>query len=60
MVRQDLLMWSTWRERNQFLFEDCESNVLCLKSSFLRSLVDWTVAYVPNFSSSNLVDSITF
>jgi hypothetical protein len=54
-----LLMWSIWRERNWCLFEDCESNVLCLKSS-LSSLLDWAVAFVPNFSSSNLVDLVHF
>ena len=41
---------------NQHLFGDCESNVLSLKSSFLS----WAVVYVPNFSSSNLVDLVTF
>jgi hypothetical protein len=34
--------------------------VLRLKSSFLRSLLDWAVAYVPNFSSSNIVDLVNF
>jgi hypothetical protein len=24
-------LWSIWRERNQDLFDDCESNVLRLK-----------------------------
>jgi hypothetical protein len=55
-----LLMWSILRERNRRLFEDSESNVLLLKSFFLRSLPDWTLAYVPNFSSGNLVDLICF
>jgi hypothetical protein len=32
-----LLMRSIWRERNCLLFEDNETNVLLLKSSFLRS-----------------------
>lgn len=27
-------------ERNQLFFEDCESNLLCLKPSFLRYLLD--------------------
>jgi predicted LPLAT superfamily acyltransferase len=34
--------------------------VLLLKSSFLRSLLDRAVAYVPNFSSSNPVDLFNF
>jgi hypothetical protein len=38
-------------------FENCKSIVLCLKSSFLGSLLDWAVAYVPNFSP-NLVDFV--
>jgi hypothetical protein len=41
---------------NQHLFEGCQSNVFFLKSSFLRSLLDWAVVFVPNFSSSDLVD----
>jgi hypothetical protein len=52
-----------WRERNQRLFEDRESNVhfvLQLKSSFLSSLLDWAVSSVPNFSSSSLVDLENF
>jgi hypothetical protein len=53
-----LLTLIIWRERNRRLFEDLESNVLCLKSSFFRLLLDWVVAYVPNFSSSNLVDLV--
>jgi hypothetical protein len=35
------------------LFEDCEFNVLCLKSSFKSSLLDWAVTLVTNFSSSS-------
>jgi hypothetical protein len=55
-----LLMWSIWRERNRWIFENSESNVLLLKSSFLRSLLDWALAHVPTFSSGNLVDLICF
>jgi hypothetical protein len=55
-----LLMWSIWRERNCRIFEDSESNVLLLKSSFLTSLLDWALAHVPTFSSGNLVDLICF
>jgi hypothetical protein len=36
--------------------EDCESNVLYLKSSLLSFLLDWAIAYVPNYPSSNLVN----
>lgn len=50
-----LLRWSIWREISRYLFEDRESNVLRLKSSFLRFLLDWALTYVPIFSSSNLV-----
>jgi len=53
-------MWSIWRERNRRLFEDSESNVLLLKSSFLRSLLDLALAHVPNFSLGNLIDLICF
>jgi len=41
-------------------FEDCESNVLQLKSSFLSSLLDWAVFFVSNFSSYSLVDFVNF
>jgi hypothetical protein len=34
--------------------------VLSLKSYFLRSFLDWTVIYVPNLSSPDLVDLINF
>jgi hypothetical protein len=36
------------------------ANVLQLKASFLSSLLDWAVSFVPNFSSSNLVDFVYF
>jgi hypothetical protein len=52
------LMWSIWRERNRRIFEDSEFNVLLLKSSFLRSLLNWALAHVPILSSGNLVDLI--
>jgi len=45
------LMWSIWREMNRRLFENCVSYKLYLNSFFLRSLLDWVVVYVPNFSS---------
>jgi hypothetical protein len=59
-------MWSIWRERNRRLFEDHESKVMCLKSLFffflllLRFLLDYAVVYVPNFSSSNLLNIFYF
>jgi hypothetical protein len=34
--------------------------LVLLKSFFLRSLIDWAFAHVPNFSSRNLVDLIGF
>jgi hypothetical protein len=34
--------------------------MLRLKSSFLRFLLDWAITYIPNFSSSNLVDFVNF
>jgi hypothetical protein len=46
------------RKKNQCLFEDHESNVIQLKSSFLSALLDCVVNFVPNFSSSNLVDLV--
>jgi hypothetical protein len=55
-----LPMWSIWRERNHRLFKDCKSNVVQLKSSFLRALLDWVISFIPNFSSSNLADPINF
>jgi hypothetical protein len=55
-----LLMQSIWRERNRCLFKDRESNVLKLKSFFLSALLDWVASFVPNFSSSNLVDLVNF
>ena len=51
------LMWSIWIERSECLF-DSKSNVLSLKSLFLRSLLDWAVVYVFNFSSLDLVDLV--
>jgi hypothetical protein len=55
-----LLMWIILRERNRRFFEDRESNVIQIKSSFLNALLDWAVTFVPNFSSSNLVDLVHF
>jgi hypothetical protein len=40
--------------------KDSKNNVLLLKFSFLRYLIDWAVVYVSNFSSGNLVDLICF
>jgi hypothetical protein len=54
-----LLMCNIWRERSRRLFEDSEISVL-FKSSFMRSLIDWAIVHVPNFSSGNLVDLICF
>jgi hypothetical protein len=41
-------------------YMDSESSVFLLKSSFLRSLLDWALAHVHTFSSGNLVDLICF
>jgi hypothetical protein len=49
-----------FERENQHLFEDCESNVLQLKSSFFSALLDWAVTFIPNFSSSNLENLVTF
>jgi hypothetical protein len=54
-----LLMWIIG-ERNRRLFENSETNVFFLKSSFLRSLLDWAIVYVFNFPSGNLVHLICF
>jgi len=50
-----------WREKNQHLFKDGESDVLCLKFS-LKSLLDWTITYVPNCSLNleNLINFLNF
>jgi len=56
-VIPSLRMWTIWRERNSHLFEDCETNVLLLKASFLQ-LPFKLGTFVPNFSSSNLVDFV--
>jgi hypothetical protein len=40
-------------------FEDRKSNVFKLKSS-LSSHLDWVITFVPNFSSSNLLDLVNF
>jgi hypothetical protein len=58
-VIPSLLMWTICRERNRHLFEDCETNVLHLKASFLSSLLDWALTFVPNFSS-NIVGFVNF
>jgi hypothetical protein len=55
-----LLIWSIWGEMNRRIFEDSETNVFFLKSSFLRSLLGWVLVNVPNFVSTNLVDLISF
>jgi hypothetical protein len=45
---------------NRRIFENSETNVLFLKSSFLRSLLGWVLVNVPNFVCTNLVDLIGF
>jgi hypothetical protein len=55
-----LLTWTISRERNRHLFEDSESSLLFQKYSFLRSLLNWVIANVPNFDSENLVNLICF
>jgi hypothetical protein len=45
---------------NRRRFEDSETNVLFLKSSFLRSLLGWVLVNGPNFVSTNLIDLIYF
>jgi hypothetical protein len=47
-------------EKIHRLFEDSETNVLLLKFSFLRSLLDWATVHVPNFPSRNLIDLICY
>jgi hypothetical protein len=54
------LMWNIWREMNHLHFEDCETHVLSLKFTFLRSLLDWTVVYVPSSSFLNLLGLVNF
>jgi hypothetical protein len=45
---------------NRHNFKDSETDVLFLKSYFLRSLLGWVLVNVPNFVSTNLVDLISF
>jgi hypothetical protein len=45
---------------NHSIFKVSETNVLFLKSSFLKSLLGWVLVNVPNFVSTNLVDLICF
>jgi hypothetical protein len=55
-----LYLCGAFGERNRRLFEDSESYGLQLKASFLSSLLDWIVTFVPNFSLSNLEDFVNF
>jgi hypothetical protein len=52
-------MWNILRETNRSLFQDCESNVLCLKAFFFRFLLDLAIVCVPNFSL-NILDLVNF
>jgi hypothetical protein len=45
---------------NHRIFEDSETNMFFLKSSFLKSLLGWVLVNFPNFVSTNLVDLISF
>lgn len=48
------------RERNRLHFEDCETFVLSLKFTFMRSLLDWVVVYGPSSSFLNLFKPCKF
>ena len=38
----DCLMWSIWRERNNWIFEGTERTIQELKTSFFYTLFGWT------------------
>ena len=38
------LIWCIWRERNAESFEGCERSTLEIKSFFLQTLLEWSVA----------------
>ena len=46
------LIWCIWRERNARSFEGCEHSLLEIKSFFLHTLFEWSVAF-SHFSCSS-------
>ena len=56
------LIWCIWRERNARSFEGCERSLLEIKSSFLHTLIEWSVVF-SHFSCSSFptfLDRCTF
>ena len=47
------LLWCIWREKNTRSFEGCERSMLEIESSFLHTLLDWSVVFF-HFSYSSL------
>ena len=56
------LMWCIWSERNARCFEGCERSLLEIKSFFLHTLLDWSVALSHSscFSVLVLLDHCNF
>lgn len=54
------LMCNIWRKRICRYFEDCETPVFSLKSTFWGSLLHYAIVYVPSSSFLNLLDLINF
>ena len=56
------LMWCIWSERNARCFEGCKWSLLEIKSFFLHTLLDWSVAllHFSCFSVSILLDHCNF
>ena len=48
------LIWCIWHERNVGSFEGCERSLLEIKSFFLHTLYDWSVAF-SHFSYSSFL-----
>ena len=56
------LMWCIWSERKARCFEGCERSLLEIKSFFLHTLLDWSVAlsHFSCFSILVLLDHCNF
>jgi hypothetical protein len=53
------IFWSIWRERNARSFEGEERNLLEIKGTFLRTLVEWSNAS-GMMSFSSVLDFLDF
>ena len=56
------LMWCIWSERNARCFEGCKQSLLEIKSFFLHTLLEWSVAmsHFSCFSLPVLLDHCSF